>query len=123
MPGGGARAIRESGSAPSELSVSIVFLVNLLFAVVAVWLTPFPRPVPDPSAGIWTGFLLGLFGCTLSLGLLQFFVNRQREVGSFTDWNIPVSKVTLAKIVTSVGWIAGVVNCFVLAHNLASAVA
>ena len=105
------------------MSVLLVFLLNVGLAVVAVWLTPLPRPVPDPSAGIWTGFLLGLFGCTLSLGLLQFFVNRQREAGSFTDWNIPVSKVTLAKVVTSVGWTAGVVNCFVIAHNLASAVA
>jgi hypothetical protein len=54
---------------------------------------------------------------------MQFLVAQQHEAGTFSDWNIPVSKVTLAKFVTAIGWGAGGLNCFVLAHNLASAVA
>lgn len=110
-------------SSPSTLKVLLVFLVNLACAIVAAVLTPFPRPVPDPSSSVWAGFLLGLFGCTLLFGLMQFLVAQQHEAGTFSDWNIPVSKVTLAKFVTAIGWGAGGLNCFVLAHNLASAVA
>lgn len=98
-------------------------MVNLALAAAAVVLTPAPLPVPDPTGSVWVGFLAGLFGCTVVFGLLQVFVNQQREVGTFSDWNIPVSKVTIAKGIMVVGWAAGVVNCYVLAHNLASAIA
>lgn len=108
---------------PSATNVLLVFVLNLVCAVVAVVITPFPHPVPDPSVSVWVGFVLGLFGCTLVFGLMQFLVAQQHEAGTFSDWNIPVSKVSIAKAVTFVGWVAGVLNCFVLAHNLASAVA
>ena len=111
------------GRAPSDLVVLIVLMVNLALATAAVVLTPAPLPVPDPTVSVWVGFLAGLFGCTLVFGLLQVFVNQQREVGTFSDWNIPVSKVTIAKGIMVVGWAAGVVNCYVLAHNLASKIA
>jgi len=121
-PAGG-RAVSKAGRAPSDLVVLIVLMVNLALAAAAVVLTPAPLPVPDPTVSVWVGFLAGLFGCTLVFGLLQVFVNQQREVGTFSDWNIPVSKVTIAKGIMVVGWAAGVVNCYVLAHNLASAIA
>jgi hypothetical protein len=121
-PGGG-RPVAEVGRGPSDLVVLGTLILNLALALLAVVMTPAPVPVPDPSVSVWVGFLAGLFGCTLVFGLLQVFVNQQREVGTFSDWNIPVSKVTIAKGIMIMGWAAGVVNCYVLAHNLASAIA
>jgi hypothetical protein len=91
-------------------------------ALVAVAVTPKPPSIMNPTLSIWSGFFIGLFGCTLLLGLLQSFVQRQEEAGSYSDWNIPVSKVTIAKVLTAVGWVAGAVNCYLLAYDFARAI-
>jgi len=70
---------------------------------------------------MWIGFIVGLFCCTLLFGLLQFFVQKQDDAGTFSDWNIPISKVTIAKALTALGWLAGAVNCFLISYDIARA--
>jgi hypothetical protein len=36
-----------------------------------------------------------------------------------SDWNIPVSKITIAKWLTATGWLAGAVNCYLISYDLA----
>jgi hypothetical protein len=109
-----------ASSAPSTGLVLAVIIMIAASALIAIAVTPKPPSIMNPTFSIWSGFFIGLFGCTLLLGLLQSFVQRQEEVGTYSDWNIPVSKVTIAKILTAIGWVAGAVNCYLIAYNMAS---
>lgn len=77
----------------------------------------------EPIPQMWIGFITGLLGSTVSFGALQFFVNQQYAAGTFSDWPFPVSKMTLARLATVIGWIAGGINCYMLAHDFARSVA
>lgn len=108
--------------APSTGVVLAVIISIAVSAALSIVLTPKPPKITNPTLSIWSGFFIGLFGCTLLLGLLQSFVQRQEEAGTYSDWNTPVSKVTIAKVLTAVGWIAGAVNCYLLAYDFARAI-
>lgn len=123
IPGPG-RPIQQAsvGRAPSTGAVLAVIIAIAASALLSVVVTPKPPSIMNPTLSIWSGFFIGLFGCTLLLGLLQSFVQRQEEAGTYSDWNIPVSKVTIAKVLTAIGWVAGAVNCYLLAYDFARAI-
>lgn len=108
--------------APSTGVVLAVIISIAVSAVLSIVLTPKPPKITNPTLSIWSGFFIGLFCCTLLLGLLQSFVQRQEEAGTYSDWNIPLSKVTIAKVLTAIGWAAGAMNCYLLAYDFARAI-
>jgi hypothetical protein len=99
--------------------VLAVILAIAVSAVVSVLLTPKPPSIVNPTGAIWSGFFIGLFVCTLLLGLLLSLVNKQEEAGTSSDWNIPFSKITIAKWLTATGWLTGAVNCYLISYDLA----
>jgi hypothetical protein len=82
--------------------VLAVILAIAVSAVVSVLLTPKPPSIVNPTGAIWSGFFIGLFVCTLLLGLLLSLVNKQEEAGTSSDWNIPIA-----------------VNCYLISYDLA----
>ena len=124
-PGGG----RPSGggttfsfNSPSTGQVLGLFVLIVLFSAGAIFSLPIPPKMVTPTFSNWLGFILGLFGCTFSFGLMQLFVNRQRGAGTFSDWSIPLSKITAAKFFTLLGWIAGSFHCYLIANHFARAI-
>jgi hypothetical protein len=99
--------------------VLAVIIAIAVSALVSVLLTPKPPSIVNPSGSIWSGFVIGLFVCTLLLGLLLSLVHKQDEAGMSSDWNIPVSKITIAKWLTATGWLSGAVNCYLISYDLA----
>jgi hypothetical protein len=116
-PGGGGRTV--SFNSPSTGQVLGLFILNALFSAGAVLSIPLPPKFVDLTFSNWFGFVLGLFGCTFSFGLMRLFVARQRGAGTFSDWSIPLSKITAAKFFTLLGWIAGSVHCYLIANYFA----
>jgi len=110
---------RERMPAASARSVLLAFLVLVGAALLTLVMTKLAWGHGDPTMPMWVGFLTGLFGCTISFGTLQFLVNQQYAAGTFSDWSFPISKMTFARVATSVGWLAGGVNCYLLAHHFA----
>ena len=119
-PGGGGRTA--SFNSPSTGQVLGLLISILVFSVGAVLSLPLPPKLVTPTFSNWLGFVLGLFGCTFTFGLMQLSVNRQREAGTFSDWSIPLSKMTVAKFFTLLGWIAGSVHCYLIANHFARAI-
>lgn len=119
-PRGGGTTV--SSNSPSTGQVLGLFLLIVVFSAGAIFSLPIPPKLVTPTFTNWLGFVLGLFGCTFSYGLMQLFVNRQREAGTFSDWSIPLSKMTAAKFFTLLGWIAGSFHCYLIANHFARAV-
>jgi hypothetical protein len=113
----------QGGGAVSARTVLGTFVTLLVVAVVSIFLAPSPFSQQVPELSNVVGFFAGLFGCTLIFGLLQFFVNQQYAAGTFADWNFPVSKITFAKAFTAIGWIAGGINGYIIAIDIARSVA
>lgn len=109
--------------AVSARTVLGTFVTLLVVAVVSIFLAPSPFSQQVPQLSNVVGFFAGLFGCTLMFGLLQFFVNQQYAAGTFADWNFPVSKIMFAKVFTAIGWIAGGINGYIIAIDMARSVA
>jgi hypothetical protein len=120
-PGGASSGRTRVTRAPSDSAVLAVIIAIAVSAVVSVLLTPKPPTVASQSLSMWIAFVAGLFCCTLFFGLMKFFVQKQDDAGTFSDWNIPISKVTIAKALTAVGWLAGAVNCYLISYDLARA--
>lgn len=119
-PSGGGTTV--SFNSPSTGQVLGLFILIIVFSAGAIFSLPIPPKLVTPTSTNWLGFVLGLFGCTFSYGLMQLFVNRQREAGTFSDWSIPLSKMTAAKFFTLLGWIAGSFHCYLIANHFARAV-
>ena len=119
-PGGGGRTA--SFNSPSTGQVLGLFILLVIFSAGAVLSVPLPPKLVDPTFSNWFGFVLGLFGCTFSFGIMQLFVARQRGAGTFSDWSIPLSKITAAKFFTLLGWIAGSVHCYLIANYFAKGI-
>ena len=112
-----------SFNSPSTVQVLGLFIFIVVSSVGAVFFSlPLPPKLVTLTFSNWLGFVLGLFGCTFSFGLMQLFVNRQRGAGTFSDWSIPLSKITAAKFFTLLGWIAGSVHCYLIANYFARAI-
>jgi hypothetical protein len=109
----------DTARGPSDGMVLAVIVGIATSALVSVLLTPKPPSIVNPTGAIWSGFIIGLFACTLLLGLLLSLVHKQDEVGMSSDWNIPVSKITIAKWLTATGWLAGAINCYLISYDLA----
>ena len=118
-PSGG--GLTGSFNSPSTGQVLGLFILIVLFSAGSIF-SALPPELITPTFTNWLGFILGLFGCTFTFGLMQLFVQRQREAGTFSDWNIPLSKMTAAKFFTLLGWISGSFHCYLIANHFARAI-
>lgn len=120
---GGVALPRERVQSVSNGTVLGTFLILVFATLLTLLMTKLAWGHGTPTVSMWVGFLTGLFGCTVTFGTLQFFVNQQYAAGTFSDWAFKISKMTIARVATIVGWLAGSVNCYLLAHHFARSVA
>ena len=123
-PGAGPVAPRpRQGNAVSSRTVLLMFVALLLTSVGSLLMTVMSWGHGTPTVPMWLGFFGGLLGCTLGFGTLQFFVNQQYAAGTFVDWSIPIPRMSVARVFTFMGWLAGGVDCYFLAHHFARSIA
>lgn len=123
-PGAGSVGVRPPRvKAVSKQTLIATFIALTFTSFLSLWMTMLAWGNGTPTVPMWIGFLGGLFGCTIGFGVLQFFVNQQTAAGTFTDWRFAISRMTVARVLTFVGWMGGGVNCYLLANHFARYIA
>lgn len=105
------RAVGLLSTGPPVEVISVMG-INLLASTACLWW----GGVSEASESHFGGFALGMFGSVLLLGWFRYRVNRARGSGSFRDWR--VSSLGLASALTSLSWLVGAGNLFIICYEV-----
>jgi hypothetical protein len=100
-----------SSSRPPVINAWLV-IINSILPFLLLWLSGTEEALP--SHFVATG--LGMFVSVGLLGLFRQRLNQARSSGSFLDWRVSSSRIVL--FFTSVAWLVGAINLFIICYDL-----